>query len=92
MYGLILWYDSDKKNAIVWCDDSDKLGYASSADINLNDSETLEVGDLVTFSLVTFGEFRGCTNLRLVEAQNAPEISRSLLQASASPRIQAITA
>jgi hypothetical protein len=91
MYGLILWYDHEKHKAIVWCDDSDKLAYASAADIILSDAETLEVGDLVTFDIVTFGDFRGCTNLKLVEAQNAPEISRSLL-ANAPPQIRAITA
>lgn len=79
MYGLILWYDPEKHKAIVWCDDCDKLAYASAADIHLDAGETLEVGDLVTFDLITFGDFRGCTNLRLVEAQNAPEISKSLL-------------
>ncbi|MEM5477198.1 hypothetical protein [Pacificibacter sp. AS14] len=91
MYGLILWYDPEKNKAIVWCDDSDKLAYASSTDITLGATETLEVGDLVTFDIVTFGEFRGCINLKLVEAQNAPEISRSLL-ASAPQKMRAIRA
>lgn len=90
MYGLILWYDPEKRKAIVWCEDSDKLAYASAADIYLDAGETLEVGDLVTFNLITFGEFRGCTNLRLVEAQNAPEISKSLLE-NAPAQLRVIT-
>jgi hypothetical protein len=91
MLGLVLWYSTEKRKAIIWCDDCDKLAYASSTDINLNESEALEVGDLVSFNIVTFGDFRGCTNLKLVDAQNAPEISRSLL-ACAPQRMRAITA
>lgn len=91
MYGLILWYDSEKKKAIVWCDDSQKLAYASSTDIDINDAQRLEVGDLVSFKMITFGDFRSCTNLKLVESQNAPDISKSLL-ASAQPQIRAFSA
>jgi hypothetical protein len=80
MFGIVLWSDPKKHKAIVWCDDCAKLAYASASDIMLGENETLAVGDLVQFTLISFGDFRGCTNLRLLESQNAPNISKHLLQ------------
>jgi hypothetical protein len=79
MFGIVLWSDPKKNKAIVWCDDCAKLAYASASDITLGEHETLGVGDLVQFTLVTFGDFRGCTNLTLLESQNAPNITTDLL-------------
>ncbi|RPE71797.1 hypothetical protein EDD53_0925 [Pacificibacter maritimus] len=88
MQGLVLWYDRTRNKAIVWCDDCDKLAYASATDILIEEHQSLKVGDLVCFDLITFGDFRGCTNLRLVEEQRAPHISHDLI--NAAPRYQAV--
>lgn len=79
MLGIILWSDPKNNKAIVWCDDCAQLGYASASDIMLGANETLNVGDLVQFTLVTFGDFRGCTNLKLIESRNAPNITDNLM-------------
>lgn len=89
MFGIVLWSDPKKHKAIVWCEDCAKLAYASASDIMLGENESLVVGDLVRFTLVTFGDFRGCTNLTLLESQNAPNITKNLLQ-TATPQLRVV--
>jgi hypothetical protein len=84
MFGIVLWSDPQRQKAIVWCEDCAKLAYASASDIMIDDSETLSIGDLVQFTLVTFGDFRGCTNLTLLKPQIAPNISEHLLSAASN--------
>ncbi|SEK86142.1 hypothetical protein SAMN04488032_107153 [Pacificibacter marinus] len=84
MFGIVLWSDPKRQKAIVWCEDCAKLAYASASDIMIDDSETLSIGDLVQFTLVTFGDFRGCTNLTLLDSKIAPNISEHLLRAASN--------
>ena len=63
MQGVVMWADSSKGTAVIWCDDQGELAYVEPG----QDEETrslLVVGAAVSFDLDSASDVRRARNLR----------------------------
>lgn len=74
MRGVIIWHCQNTLRAVVWCDDSGQLAYASDAMAWANPKQQVAIGDYVAFDLRASATARNCANLRLIEQGHAPDL------------------
>ncbi len=87
MRGVIIWHCQNTRRAVVWCDDSGELAYASDAMAWANPTQQVAIGDYVAFDLRSSAAARNCANLRLIEHGHAPDLVDVLYQRPApAPR------
>lgn len=81
MMGLVLWYKSDKKQGIVWCEDQGPLAYIGPDVDLLYDSGDLDTGVQLVFR---FEESDGVRHVREVFSLTRPpegaDLGRMLLE------------
>jgi hypothetical protein len=75
MRGVVIWHCQDTRRAVVWCDDSGELAYASDGRAWSNPFQSVSIGDYVAFDLRPTSASRTCSNLRLIESGHAPELA-----------------
>lgn len=75
MRGVVIWQCSETRRAVVWCDDSGELAYASDASAWAPLAPRVAIGDYVAFDLDPSSAARSCRNLRLIESGLAPELA-----------------
>lgn len=64
MFGVVIWSDRSKKNAVIWCEDHGELAYFKQHD---DEGEmTLDSGDWVQFEMTMDRQMRYAHNPRLV--------------------------
>lgn len=63
MMGVVIYISSDRGRAIIWCEDHGPLAYVR-ANKALQNPNSISVGDCVTFSARTDGDFRVARDLR----------------------------
>jgi hypothetical protein len=78
MRGVIIWHCQNTRRAVVWCDDSGELAYASGGKSWINPFQRIAIGDYVAFELQPSSTSRSCVNLRLLEQGLAPELAGEL--------------
>jgi hypothetical protein len=78
MRGVIIWLCHRTNRAVVWCDDSGELAYASDLSAWSSPSHQATIGDYVAFDLRAATAARTCTNLRLIEQGHAPDLAFAL--------------
>lgn len=77
MIGIVLWSDSSKNRAVIWCEDHGDLAfYKPSA----SDCGCLHRGDCVTFTLEHSGEMRQAKNLVVLEEESHPALAACLAE------------
>jgi hypothetical protein len=86
MRGVIIWHCQNTRRAVVWCDDSGELAYASDGKAWLNPFQRVAIGDYVAFDLRPSVASRSCANLRLLEQGVAPDLAGALSHRKATPR------
>jgi hypothetical protein len=84
MRGVIIWHCLETRRAVVWCDDSGELAYASDAAAWAPLAQRVAIGDYVAFDLDPSSAARSCRNLRLIESGLAPELA-GILRAGCGP-------
>lgn len=85
MRGVIIWHCLETRRAVVWCDDSGELAYASDAAAWAPLAPRVAIGDYVAFDLDPSSAARSCRNLRLIESGLAPELAGILHRMRPSP-------
>lgn len=80
MRGVIIWHCQNTRRAVVWCDDSGELAYASDDMAWANPKQPVAIGDYVAFDLRSSVSARSCANLRLIEQAHAPGLVGALNQ------------
>lgn len=78
MRGVIIWFCSDTRQAVVWCDDSGDLAYARDAAAWLDPAAAASVGDYVAFELGGGKATRTCARLQVLATGHAPGLARML--------------
>jgi hypothetical protein len=74
MRGIIIWHCQETHRAVVWCDDSGDLAYASDSCAWTYPRQKVSIGDYVAFDLRPTANSRTCVNLRLIESGQATEL------------------
>ena len=83
MFGVVLWSDSVKNQAVIWCDDHGDLAFYKSDETRANPMG-LKAGDLVKFDVADTGALRIASRPRIVEKESYPSLTGDLRKASAS--------
>ncbi len=86
MRGVVIWHCQNTRRAVVWCDDSGELAYASDGKAWVNPMQQVAIGDYVAFDLRSSVATRSCANLRLIEQGHAPDLAGVLHQRQQASR------
>ncbi|MTH76181.1 hypothetical protein [Paracoccus aestuariivivens] len=80
MIGVILWSDTPREKAIIWCEDHAALAYLQGRD-NLLGDDWPEAGDLVELEYEDVGQHRMARSVLIVSAHgksNLPGLLREM--------------
>ncbi|MBT8156128.1 hypothetical protein KMP13_20150 [Epibacterium ulvae] len=96
MIGVVLWNDTSKNAAVIWCEDHGDLAFYYGDPTH---DLSLHSGDCVLFKVELKGSLRHARELTLVEGESRPALAASLanmglgaeLPGSDAPQIHATT-
>ncbi|MFD1342472.1 hypothetical protein ACFQ4E_08590 [Litorisediminicola beolgyonensis] len=77
---MVIWWDSAKALAVIWCEDHGDLAYFNGQPGDL-ESQTFEAGDLVSFDDRRTGGLRRAINPRRVVAGTFCDLPQKLRSA-----------
>lgn len=81
--GVVIWYQENGYKALIWCEDSGALAFATGPTSWRNPMVEISVGDYVGFSAETEGRERKCRDVHLIASQVAPDLPQSILAGTA---------
>ncbi len=76
--GVVIWYSRLDFKALIWCEDSGALAFATGPTSWRNPMIDIAVGDCVAFEVEQAGRERKCRDVHLVAEQLAPDLSLAL--------------
>ncbi len=77
MIGIVLWCDSSKNRAVIWCEDHGDLAFYRPLS---SDDTCLHKGDCVTFTLEQSGDLRRATDLVVLEQESHSALAACLAE------------
>lgn len=77
MIGVVLWSDSTKNRAVIWCEDHGDLAFYRT---DSDDSPRLQDGDCVVFDVELDGDLRHAKDLTLLEEETHPSLAAYLVE------------
>ncbi|MEF3047335.1 hypothetical protein [Pseudotabrizicola sp. L79] len=78
--GVVIWYSRVDFKALIWCEDSGALAFATGPTSWRNPMVEIAVGDCVAFVAEEAGRERKCRDIHLIAAQMAPDLPLSIQQ------------
>ncbi|GAB4285307.1 MAG: hypothetical protein Kow0058_04590 [Roseovarius sp.] len=93
MYGVVLWSDSERNKAVIWCEDHQSLAFFRRQDEpgESGPQGGFAPGDLVQFDLREENELRLAVDPCLVAPHEFPALAARLKSASAGLRRKPIS-
>lgn len=82
--GVVIWTDSARELAVIWCTDHDRLAYLTGRTNLRVETNWPQPGDLVGFDMDQEGELRHCTDLHVIQKDWHPELAEALRNVSDS--------
>lgn len=86
--GVVIWSDTKRKLAVIWCRDHGRLAYAAGSEDLLDGEDWPQRGDLVGFWLASIAGLRHCSDLHVIEHNWHPDLARILAETASSGVIQ----
>jgi len=80
MHGVVLWSDTAKNQAVIWCDDHGDLAFYKSPERD-REFMAFHAGDLVEFQVEDTGALRIASCPRVVAKESYPSLTTDLRQA-----------
>ena len=77
--GVVIWYQPSEYKALIWCEDSGSLAFATGPMSWRNPMVEISVGDCVGFIADSHGRERKCRDVHLIAPQVAPELPLAIL-------------
>ena len=77
MFGVVLWSDTVKKQAVIWCDDHGDLAFYNSPERG-REFMAFRAGDLVEFQLEDSGALRIASCPKVIAKESYPTLTRDL--------------
>lgn len=81
MYGVVLWSDSKRNKAVIWCEDHQNLAFFKR-DVDAAEVSQFAPGDLVEFDLREENELRLAVDPCLVAPHEYPALAANLKSAT----------
>ncbi|WP_397541440.1 hypothetical protein [Roseovarius salis] len=81
MYGVVLWSDSKRNRAVIWCEDHRNLAFFNEEDDTATSREGFEPGDLVAFDLREENDLRLAVDPYVVAPHEFPSLAMDLKSA-----------
>lgn len=82
MYGVVLWSDSKRNKAVIWCEDHQNLAFFKR-DCDAPEVSQFAPGDLVEFDLREENELRLAVDPCVVAPHEYPSLAATLKSATA---------
>lgn len=79
--GVVIWYSALEYKALIWCEDSGALAFATGPTSWRNPMVEIAVGDCVGFVAEAHGRERKCRDIHLIASQVAPDLPLTILPA-----------
>ncbi len=85
MIGVVVWADTAKHKAVIWCEDQKDLAYYLPAD-GEQDTVAPDRGDIVKFETCYKGSLRVAKNLRVTDQSMRGDLADVLQEGAHRPR------
>lgn len=85
MIGVVVWSNTCREKAVIWCEDQAELAYLQGAANLLEQGFWPQPGDLLELECEMIGTLRHARNVSRLSGQRCPELPR-LLHEQAEPK------
>lgn len=86
MYGVVLWSDSDRNCAVIWCEDHRNLAYFKNDPRAATTILDFGPGDLVEFEVREENDMRVAVKPNVVAQDHYPGLADELIRAGGDPQ------